>query len=109
MLDLIYVYIFGNFYFYDSIFLVNYTDCIKICNDQGMKLPNANDNDFILRQIKSQFGSQYEKEILTTSNEISDRSPNKNFLAYFIGLFNIPIYTSVTSFFESIETEEKKW
>ena len=69
MLDLIYVYIFGNFYFYDSIFLVNYTDCITICNDQGMKLPNADDNDFILRQLESQFG----KENFITSNEISNR------------------------------------
>ena len=90
MLDLIYVYIFGNFYFYDSIFLVNYTDCLTICNDQGMKLPNANDNDFILRQLESQFG----KENFITSNEISNRTPNKNFLAYFIGSFKHQITIS---------------
>ena len=90
MLDLVYVYIFGNFYFHDSIFLVNYTDCITICNDRGMKLPNVNDNDFVLRQLESQFGLQFEKEIFTTWNETSNRTPNSNFLAYFIGSFKIP-------------------
>ena len=90
MLDRIYVYIFGHFYFYDSIFLVNYTDCITICNDKGMKLPNADDNDFILRQLESQFG----KENFITSNEISNRTPNKNFLAYFIGSFKHQITIS---------------
>ena len=108
MLDLIYVYIFGNFYFHDSIFLVNYTDCITICNDRGMKLPNANDNDFVLRQLESQFGLQFEKEIFSTSNEMSNRTPNKNFLAYFIGSFKIPVRTSEPSFFVLIHTTEKK-
>ena len=109
MLDLVYVYIFGNFYFHDSIFLVNYTDCITICNDRGMKLPNANDNDFVLRQLESQFGLQFEKEIFTTWNETSNRTPNENFLAYFIGSFKIPVHTSVSSFFKVNSYQRKKW
>ena len=86
MLDLFYVFIFGKFYFYESSFLVNHTDCLNICIEREMKLPNANDNQFILRQLASQFGSRFEKEIKVTANETSDRSNlNKNFLAYFIG------------------------
>ena len=88
MLDLFYVYIFGKFYFYESSFLVNHTDCLNMCIEREMKLPNANDNQFIMRQLASQFGLRFEKEIQITSNETSDRSnskKNSNFLAYFIG------------------------
>ena len=63
MLDLFYVYIFGKFYFYESDFLVNHTDCLNMCIEREMKLPNANDNQFIVRQLASQFGSRFEKEI----------------------------------------------
>ena len=72
MLDLFYVYIFGKFYFHESTFLVNHTDCLNMCIEREMKLPNANDNQFIVRQLASQFGSRFEKEIQITSNEMSD-------------------------------------
>ena len=89
MLDPVYAYIFGSFYFYEPSFLVNHTHCTKICNDLKMQLPNADDNDLILKQLKLQFGSGFVKEISTTSNELTNRKPNKNFLAYFIGWLNI--------------------
>ena len=89
MLDLVYPYIFGHFYFHQSSILVNHTHCTQICNDLEMQLPNANDNDLILKQLRYQFGSGFVKEISTTSNETTNRKPNKNFLVYFIGSLNI--------------------
>ena len=84
MLDLLYIYIFGNFYFYESSFLVNHTNCIKICDKQEMKLPYANDNHLILKHLRSRFGSQFKKEMI-----LNETKPNNNFLAYFIGSLNI--------------------
>ena len=87
MLDENFISLFFNFYFNDIHSLVNLTDCIRICSDREMALPNSKDNALILKQFESQFGN----ETFTLTNDMSDAESDidiekkKQFLTYFIG------------------------
>ena len=72
----IYFFIFDYFYFhYDNpSSLVNYTNCLKICNQRDMTLPSADDANLILHQI----------EIFKIKRFAASNS-TQNYLTYFIG------------------------
>lgn len=82
MIDTIYIFIFGHFYFYEPSLLVNYTVCLKICDEREMKLPTSNNNDIILRQMKSLRIDKF-----NLSNALTLKNARKNYLTYFIGRF----------------------
>ena len=92
MLDKIYIFIFNKyFYFHDPYSLVNFTSCMKICNEREMILPSANDNDIILEQFELKFGNET-LEFLNGSNDSDlENKKTKDFLTYFIGELNFTI------------------
>ena len=78
----IYFLIFDYFYFHndDPSSLVNYTNCLKICDQRDMTLPSANDDYLVLHQIKSLNIERY-----TASSSVTPKNGKQNFLSYFIG------------------------
>lgn len=80
MIDKIFIFIFGHFYFYKPNVLVNYTVCLNICDERQMRLPSAYNNDIILRQIKLLRIDQFK-----TSNLLTSTNGKQDYLTYFVG------------------------